>query len=195
MMLQLIHIVISQRELAMVLACGLIICLCRLSWRGEAAYFNRTPVDCNSSTVFAKTLPHALEPDRVIFTKPSVFGVIRMRTYPKIRPTVVQSIVVSVVGYLTYETSRDEIAHADSGATRELPIGIETLGAFAPPRKPVPLREPFKVFTVDDGILPLRKWNQAIGWIERLCSGVPRKRLAGHTLTSNGSVLLAAILA
>jgi hypothetical protein len=100
----------------------------------------------------------------------TVASILRTRAFSEIHPSIIETIVVSMVTFFSFAASQNYAMHGWMGfiVLCLSTSGIKSLGAFIPFSNPVPHGKPFKVRGINKGILALREWDKTIGWIKRL---------------------------
>lgn len=178
------------------------VCFGGLFWSREASDDPPLSVNCDSRviSIFGSTAAaNSCESAGIVDPNPAISAIFGVGTHSKVDSSIIERVVVYVISPLLAATSRYNVAHINDlhlpVGIMDAPLGVKTPSSNVPLGVPVPLREALKVLSINNSVLALRKWNQAVGWIERLTNGVPCKRLSGHFLTSNENLLPVAILA
>jgi hypothetical protein len=123
----------------------------------------------------------------------SIGVVLSMSTLTDVLAAVIQGIVISMIHLLPSLTPKNEPMHGRIFSSYPS-VGVKSARTRIPPGLPVKFRKPFIVGSVHNGILALRKWNQAVGWVLRLGYFVSYHTTFFHVPTSNGSMIPAAII-
>jgi hypothetical protein len=101
----------------------------------------------------------------------TISGIFSASTFAKIIPSIIQAIAVAVVALLAIITSQYQSMHSYFWSAIVNLIGsqcIEFTGLRVLICPPIPLREPVKITSINDGILALRERDQSVGCIKRL---------------------------
>lgn len=113
-----------------------------------------------------------------------VISILCMCGFTEIPSSIIECVAIFVVSFFLWCAVQNNSVH-----TNYFPFvssdGIKAFGVVIPLSTPVPLVEPFEIFGVNDGVLPLRQWDKAIGLVERLNNCVSF-HAAFHWSTSNG---------
>lgn len=159
--------------------------------RGETpqeAHFFRYPNVSPPSN--HSTLPHNFsypcKSRGTVFSESVVSGVLLLRGLAQIRTPIIEGISIAVIA--TALDSQDNVMHPQifSVLSRIPAFRIVTPSIRCFLRKPFPLIQPFKIGRVNDGELPLCKWDETIRWVRRhniLCKQV------GHIQPSKAGLM------
>lgn len=131
------------------------------------------------------TEPYSLKSGTAVFPWFTIKAILGMGTLTKILATIVERISVFMVAFFPWFTFKNLTMHGDRSMSSNGPSNVKTFGAIRPYRIPIPLREPLKVSSINNGILALRKSNKTIGWVRRLSNKVSLHPAFWHGLTSS----------
>lgn len=101
-----------------------------------------------------------------------VSGVLSGSRLAKVRPTIIERIVIYMVHFFAFGTAKYHAMHSYLLLVA-LSGGSEIPTRCAPRSVPIPLRKPFKICRVNNGELALRKWNKAVRFINGLSYFLP----------------------
>src|SRR5258706_1693641 len=96
-----------------------------------------------------------------------IANVLSMGTWAKILFPIIESIAVFVVNLFPRRALDDLSMHSERFTVRSADY-IERVRFWTEHCHPVPLREPFKILHINDGVLILRQRNQTVGFVQRL---------------------------
>lgn len=117
--------------------------------------------------------PHSSITTGVVSPCSSVRTVLRMCGFAQILPAVIQSIMVYMIGKLTFTTFQYLRCHAKILPPEfSVSSSIKTASILAPLSTPVEFGQPIKISNVHDGILPLCQGDQSVRLVERLVNHV-----------------------
>jgi hypothetical protein len=142
-----------------------------------------TPYVQSGSPSFFDTVPtNSFETAGVVWLAPPIALILAVRASPQILSAVVQFIMVSVIhGFVTLWL-HDFPMHQDGTSSRIPAIG-KVPHFFRAATGPAPSREPLEIGNVHNRVLPSRKWDKAIRFIQGLNNYVT---LHGKSLTQAG---------
>lgn len=126
-------------------------------------------IDLNNRLPFFVVFNYALESARIITESFSVLAVLLLSALPKILSTIIERIPVFMVTIRT----KNNLVHCYI-ARAIMSTGIKTLVGFRPMSKPVPLRKPFEISSINYRVLISRQWEKAIRfvtWLRHFVSG------------------------
>lgn len=175
----------------------------RFLFRGEEPKMKQSFIDPDRGLPFSDSFVPSgtLVATCTVLTQFLVSHIQRVRALSEILSTVIQRVMVFVVAFFPAFAIKDYTRHriGNSAASCTNSTGSSKARSFAiPNRAPVPLRQPLKVFQIDNGILALRQGNQSIGLVKRLKNNMALDLIGsafvGHRSTSNGLLLSAAIV-
>ena len=162
----------------------------RFFCRPESTKKPRLIVESNTRYPCTPVLPvrNSFESTGVVFIQFAISRILRARALTEIISSIVQRVMVLMVCILTLKNCS---VHGHFSLTIP-PASIKTSGVFRPKSMPVVLGKPPKIFGINNRILSLRKWDKAVGFIQRLNNFVSADR-EFHSPTSHG-IVTAAIL-
>lgn len=133
----------------------------------------------------------------VVRSKSSIACILRISSLSQIFPSVVERVVVDVVGLFFWATPKNFSRHWYVVVAIVLicAYGIKAFCDRIPDGPPNPLFKPFVVLSIDDSDLILRQSNKAVRFIEWLDNRLPWQRRSGHDLSSTKVLFPATILA
>ncbi len=109
----------------------------------------------------------------VVFHHSSPASILRRTALPKILTAIIKHVVVFVVALFARTASETLPMHRyilplSIFRTGQRATGKPTVSLQVPASPPVELRQRGEVGSINDGVFTLRKWNQTVGFIERL---------------------------
>ncbi len=121
--------------------------------------------------------------------------VLSVLAFAQILFSVVERVVIAMIDYYTISVREAKNFSLYSHTGLKFPyiqgaVDIETSGGRIPICAPIELRKSLEVLGIDNGVLPLRQWNQLVGWVKRLSDGVSLHAEFPHRLTSSKMVQL-----
>src|SRR5712664_1983101 len=148
------------------------------------------PIHSNASipaNVTAKR--NALETAGIVLWRSHIPRVLMVGTFAKIIFPIIKCIAILVVTLLTGATAMQNLPMHEY---RIRAYGIEGIPNFRD--TPVPLREPLKIFGIDNRILSLCERNKSVGFVQRLDDCVAFHVVNSHWSSLKGLLLPAAII-
>jgi hypothetical protein len=124
----------------------------------------------------------------------SIAPILGMAAFSKIVSAIIQSVSIPMVDLLSWESVHNQTVHSTVTVFGAGLGSVETFCIFIPIGPPIPLREPFKIFGINDCSLSSCERNQAVRLIERLDNFVSANTAFWHESSAKGFVLPAAIL-
>jgi hypothetical protein len=120
----------------------------------------------------------------------SVLSVLNARGFAQVCASIIKGIAIFVVCSLSALVAKNNPVHWYGWISPS--IKRMSVSVFA--GEPIPSRQPFKIFHIDDGVLPLCQRDKSVRFIERLDNRVTLLWLAyaGHESSEKGFVLPAA---
>jgi len=123
---------------------------------------------------------HTFKAARVIGKPPDVMAVLRSSAPSEIIAPIIQRITVSMVALFSPLAFENLAMHEHGSMWVFVPDSVVALGESIPLCAPIPLHQPIKIFGINDGILFLREWNEAVRFVQRLIDGVSCNTLFWH---------------
>ena len=144
-------------------------------------------VEANPTTpppgIFTKTYP--FKSVGVVLSSLLVFAIFGVGALTKVFSAIVERVVILMVTFFSVSTGEYDAVHryvSTHASARPIPCSVKGLQLLVEFSEPVPFRKPVVVFNVNDCVLPLRKWNQTIGLVERLNNFVSYNTSFWHVL-------------
>lgn len=185
-------------EFTMILFCCFVISMgCFFGGEKESQVFVNLATVYSCCPTTARTTPrNSFESTRVIALWSSIPLALSPSASAKILFSHVQCVVINVISFFVWITVKHCSVHENTfyRTVRFVSSSVKAFSALVPAGVPIPLRKPLKVFSVNNGVLSLRKWNQAVRLVERLGYCMSLHAVLEHWSTSNGLLLPAAIL-
>lgn len=178
---------VQLSELAVIELGRFIICVSRLFFLREVSKVYVFFVDFELGNPFRPQLvpTNTLKATGVVRLLPSVLSILCMGTLSKVLFSIIQSVVIPMVYFATRWLSHDESSHLDITVTffgTSLSDCIKALASGTPMCTPIPLREPSKIFKVNDCCLSARQWDVAVRFAKRLNNFVSDNTWFWHVL-------------
>jgi hypothetical protein len=155
---------VQEGKLATIILRGRIISVGRFLGGREIAKVNLFTSNCYLASPSSTVQRNSFEPTGAIRPLSSVPAIIGWRALAKIFSSVVQSVVIPVVGLFSGRASQYNPTHENSAPT----YGDKSIYDLVPVRVPVPLVEPVVVRSVNNGVLVLSQSDKAVGCAKRL---------------------------
>jgi len=156
--------------------------------RGEVSQMNPFTPNDNFCSPFFRNFENSYKSCGVIASHSCIAMVLGIRALAQIGAAIIKSVVVYVVYLLSFYAGKNLSSHNDASSLVwyvDIPNGIKAVRVYVPLRKPVKLREPFKIRSIYDGILSLCERNKTVGCIKRLVNCVTFHAVSWHRSTSN----------
>lgn len=130
-------------------------------------------------------------PAFIVYAKSLIQNIFTTACLSKIRPPIVEGVMVNMVCLFLATTSEYFPRHIDSlfCSWNTIPLSVKTACSRTPLSAPVPSRKPLVIASVHDGVLALRERNKSVGWVLRLDNFVSWNTILGHVPTSNRNLL------
>lgn len=121
---------------------------------------------------------HTFVTTRVVQLLATVSCILLPRAFSQVMAAVIQRVSVSVVSFFSWLTTKYKTVHPfflirPSVKTSTMPVPVSV---------PRPLREPIKIFGVNNRSLSFGQRDIAVGWVERLNNFVSHHTLFWHVL-------------
>ena len=173
---------------------GLIISAGSLLCSAEAPHLCGCTVQSNVNLpfVFGVVPAYTFEPTLVLLMLASIAGTLGRSSLSQIAAAIVDGVVIGMIASLIWHSLGDLLVHVDWMIAIS-PDGVSIISAFF--SRPIPLRKPLKVRSVNYRIQSLRKRDESVGWVQRLGHCMAFHAAFRHFLTSNEKLLPTAILA
>jgi hypothetical protein len=172
---------------------SLIVCLGCLFFGNKTSDVDRSIIHCNSASPFTQFWSPKYSSITTVANRLTIAAILLVSALPKVLFSIVQRVVIYMISKFIFFKVKYLSVHRNASILR-LSFGVKTFSLGVPISTPVPLRYTLKIFSVNNGVLALRKRNKAVGLVERLSYCVSFHAVFVHRFTSNGPLRSVAIL-
>lgn len=160
----------------------------------KATKISTVSIDIDSHHPFiAPVIPrNSFESSLVIATDSGVTHIFMPIAFPQIFSTIIECVVVAMISFFFFGALENFAVHLYNCILLFFPPCIKSFALAAPICIPIPLREPLKIFGINNRILPLCERNESERLIERLDDCVAFHAAFRHWSSCKGLLLPAA---
>ncbi len=185
-------------EFSVKLNCRSVIRLSRVFFGVKVPKVDVAIANADSGTPSSVSRVNTLVSGCALFAKRLIRIVLSLRTPSKIKPAVVESEMVFMVGKFSGIAPRYKVVHVDHldrVLGSDLPEGVKAVSLLVVLGSPIPLHEPIVIGSINDGVLTFGKGDKSDRLILRLNDFVSDNTGFLHGLTSNKIVRRSAAFA